>query len=256
MPIFRACLAVAMLAATVAAAQKPDTVTTKSGLRYVMVTHGKGALPKPGQLVRVHYTGRLTNGSVFDDSRPRGTPYEFHIGRGEVIKGWDVGVALLHVGDRATLIIPPALGYGAAGAGPEIPPNSVLLFDVELVGAKEYTLAQFIENTIDTKGIAAAEKMVKELKPGFEKTYHVDEDEINSLGYGYLGKQKVNEAIAVLRMNVARFPKSSNAYDSLGEAYMVAGKKELAIANYRRSFQLDGTNNNAMDMLAKIVGTP
>lgn len=114
-----------------------DTLTTASGLRYIIVEKAKDATaPKAevGKTVSVHYTGMLLSGKVFDSSRERGTPFQFALGQGQVIKGWDEGIALMHVGDKMRLIIPSELGYGANGAGGVIPPNATLLFDVELMG--------------------------------------------------------------------------------------------------------------------------
>jgi peptidylprolyl isomerase len=93
-------------------------------------------VPKEGEEVLVHYTGLLTDGTVFDSSRNRGEPFSFRLGAGRVIKGWDEGIARLRVGDRATLFIPPQLGYGARGAGGVIPPDASLIFVVELVGIR------------------------------------------------------------------------------------------------------------------------
>ena len=94
---------------------------------------GTGATAKTGDRVGVHYTGTLTDGTVFDSSRTRGTPFEFRLGSGQVIPGWEQGIAGMKIGGRRTLTIPPDLAYGARGAGGVVPPNAVLVFDVELL---------------------------------------------------------------------------------------------------------------------------
>jgi peptidylprolyl isomerase len=111
-------------------------VTTASGLKYVEITEGTGATPAKGQTVSVHYTGTLESGKKFDSSRDRDRAFEFQIGEGQVIKGWDEGLSTMKVGGRRKLIIPADLGYGARGAGGVIPPNATLIFDVELIGIK------------------------------------------------------------------------------------------------------------------------
>ena len=111
-------------------------VTTASGLKYVDLVEGSGPSPQIGQTVSVQYTGTLENGKKFDSSLDHGKPYEFPIGRGRVIKGWDEGLMTMKVGGRRKLIVPGALGYGPAGSPPSIPPNATLIFDVELLSIK------------------------------------------------------------------------------------------------------------------------
>jgi peptidyl-prolyl cis-trans isomerase A (cyclophilin A) len=109
---------------------------TDSGLRYKMIQKGAGKNAENGKVVSVHYTGQLEDGKVFDSSYPRKKPIEFPLGQGNVIEGWDEGIALLQVGDKARFVIPPHLGYGTSGAGGVIPPNATLIFDVELMDVK------------------------------------------------------------------------------------------------------------------------
>ncbi len=113
--------------------QFPDAATTESGLMYIVRQAGIGASPKAGANVKVHYTGRLLDGRVFDSSVQRGQPLAFAVGRGTVIRGWDEGILMMTKGEKRTLIIPPQLGYGARGAGGVIPPNAWLVFECELV---------------------------------------------------------------------------------------------------------------------------
>jgi peptidylprolyl isomerase len=115
-------------------------ISTPSGLQYEDTVEGTGASPKTGQTCAMHYTGWLwengVKGKKFDSSVDKGQPFEFPLGQGRVIKGWDEGVATMKVGGKRTLLIPPGLGYGVRGAGGVIPPNATLLFEVELVGVK------------------------------------------------------------------------------------------------------------------------
>ncbi len=109
---------------------------TSSGLDYVEVQAGTGPAPKSGDTVRVHYTGTFPDGRKFDSSVDRNQPFEFRLGMGQVIKGWDEGIALMKVGGKAKLIIPPHLAYGDRGSGDVIPAGATLHFDVELLAIK------------------------------------------------------------------------------------------------------------------------
>jgi len=106
---------------------------TTSGLRYQIIQKGSGKKAEKGNQVSVHYKGQLADGTVFDSSYKRNQPLDFQVGVGQVISGWDEGIQLLHVGDKARFVIPSDLGYGSRGAGGAIPPDAVLIFDVELV---------------------------------------------------------------------------------------------------------------------------
>ena len=109
---------------------------TDSGLRYKYINKGNGKKAEKGKTVSVHYSGSLENGKIFDNSYGRKKPIEFPLGMGHVIEGWDEGIALLQVGDKARFVIPSYLGYGSSGAGGVIPPNATLIFDVELMDVK------------------------------------------------------------------------------------------------------------------------
>ncbi len=130
-------VALAGMAARAAPAGAQPVTSTPSGLKIIEIKVGTGASPKAGQTVVVHYTGWLyeagKKGKKFDSSLDRGQPFEFPLGKGQVIPGWDEGVATMKVGGKRTLIVPPDLGYGSSGAGGVIPPNATLIFDVELL---------------------------------------------------------------------------------------------------------------------------
>ena len=135
-----AAIVVTLTSAKFTPAKAQPVMTTPDGLKIIDTQPGTGASPQTGQTCVMHYTGWLyengTKGKKFDSSVDRGSPFEFKIGVGQVIRGWDEGVATMKVGGKRTLIIPPDLGYGARGAGGVIPPNATLIFDVELLGVK------------------------------------------------------------------------------------------------------------------------
>jgi len=235
----------------------PALTTTASGLQYAITAHGDGPAPQAGQVVIAHYTGTLPDGTVFDTTRKAdGKPFAFSLGRKQVIKGWDEGFALLHVGDKAVFVIPAELAYGDKPRGP-IPANATLRFEVELVELKGQALADLLQETIDTAGLAAAQAKFVELQANQFAGLYVDEGQLNGLGYRYLGKAgKLPEALAVLKWNVDLFPASGNVYDSYGEALVKNGDRAGALAAYAKAVELDATNKNAVKFLDELKATP
>ena len=114
----------------------PEAIQTESGLMYEVIEKGNGAFPKSGQKVTVHYTGYLADGTKFDSSVDRGTPFEFQLGVGQVIKGWDEGIILCEKGGKIKLILPYWVAYGEQGRPPSIPGKSTLIFDIELISSE------------------------------------------------------------------------------------------------------------------------
>jgi hypothetical protein len=236
------------------ALSQTDTLNTSSGLKYIVISKGTGKKAETGKTVSVHYIGKLTDGSEFDNSYSRGAPIEFILGAGQVIKGWDEGIGLMNVGDKMKLIIPPDLAYGDKGAGKVIPPNATLIFDVELMGVHK-PLKSFLDtvmNVILNKSVQEGIDLYYSIKDDNEKGYNFKEDQLNTLGYQLLQAGMKKEAIEIFKVNVEQFPKSFNVYDSLGEGYMANGDTKLAIKNYEKSLKLNPANDNAKKMLDKL----
>lgn len=231
-----------------------DTTITSSGLKYIEIEKGTGPKAEVNKAVDVHYTGYLLDGKIFDSSRDRNEPIEFVLGTGQVIKGWDEGIALMNVGDKLRLIIPPNLAYGEKGSGDVIPSNSTLVFDVELmnVSSPKISITETLFQTIIEKDIESAIKQYKELKEFSKDKYNFKESQLNTLGYKLLQLGKIKEAITIFNLNIQEYPNSSNVYDSMGEAYMIDGNKELAVENYKKSLELNPKNKNASDMLKNL----
>ena len=235
-------------------AQSGDTITTKSGLKYLVLSKGKGVHAEVNKNVEVHYTGYLTDGKVFDSSVERGDPIEFILGTGQVISGWDEGISLMNVGDKFRLIIPSNLAYGEKGAGNVIPPNSTLIFDVELIsiGDPKPSINEALMDLVLADSIPAAIIKYHDLKKNNSNDYNFKESQLNSFGYQLLQVGKIDQAIALLKLNTETYPESANVYDSLGEAYMIKGNKEAALMNYEKSLKLNPKNKNAEDNIKKL----
>ncbi|MBK9248928.1 MAG: FKBP-type peptidyl-prolyl cis-trans isomerase [Ignavibacteria bacterium] len=233
-----------------------DTITTKSGLRYYYTHKGSGERARVGHLMIVHYTGTFLDGKKFDSSRDRNEPFTFVLSKGQVIKGWDEGIGLLKIGDRATFIIPYELAYGEKGRG-TIPPKSVLIFDVEFLDMKEKSVGMILSDIVyaDTNNLnitGACNKFHELQSKNFAGIYQTESD-LNNLGYRLLTKAKnPKAALEIMKLNVEAYPESANVYDSIAEVYMELGDTALAIKNYEHSLKLNPKNTNAEEMLVKL----
>jgi len=237
---------------SVASIYSGDTIKTESGLKYIIKKKGSGKKSETGKAAEVHYTGWLIDGKKFDSSRDRDETFEFILGAGKVIKGWDEGVSLMRVGDKFRFIIPPELAYGEKGAGESIPPNATLIFDVELIGVhnpKKPIIDTLMDVILNGGGIKKAKELYYNLKDEHEDEYNFKESQLNILGYQLLQVSMVKEAIEIFKLNVEEFSDAFNTYDSLGEAYMINGDTKLAIKNYEISLKLNPKNDNAKKMI-------
>lgn len=233
-----------------------DTSITISGLKYIIIEKGTGEKAVTGKEAAVHYTGYLLNGFEFDSSIPRKAPIEFTLGKGMVIKGWDEGISLMSIGDKMRLIIPSNLAYGEKGSGDVIPPNSTLIFDVELVGLTDpkTPIYPVLEEIVLNESVEKAIEKYKELKKNSPDDYNFKESQLNTLGYRLMRVQMMAEAIKIFEFNAEQFPESSNVYDSLGEAYMHSEKLDEAVKCYEKSLELNPENSNAKLMIQKLSG--
>ena len=231
-----------------------DTLTTASGLKYIVIEKGNGVKAEAGKQVSVNYAGYLLNGKEFDNSYKRGKPIKFILGAGQVIKGWDEGIALMQVGDKFRLIIPSQLGYGEKGGGNVIPPNSTLIFDTQLmdVSAPKLSIADTLLLTIFEKGIDSAAAQYHELYKNKKNDYDFDEDQLSALAYRFMNNGMFQNAIGLLKLNAETYPESFNVMDGLGEAYMMNGDKELARQCFEKALKLNPQDNNAGEALKKL----
>jgi hypothetical protein len=233
--------------------EKQDTVTTSSGLKYIILEKGNGVKAEIGKEVSVNYTGYLPDGKVFDSSYKRGRPIKFILGEGEVIKGWDEGIALMQVGDKFRLIIPPQLAYGETGAG-AIPPNATLIFDTQLmaVNVPKLSLTDSLIMSIITNGPDSAENKFHEIIKNAKDKYDLDEDKFLMLGYRLLQGNMFKQALEIFKMNVELHPDSFDAYDGLSEGYLANGNLEMALESCKKSLQINPDNENAKEQLKRL----
>ncbi len=232
---------------------KPSLVqSTKSGLKIVVTKRGPQQKLKEGDFIVVHYTGLFTSGKKFDSSLDRSEPFGFRLGSGAVIKGWDEGFKHLHVGDQALFIIPPSLAYGSKGRGDAMPPDSTLVFLVEVLGTKKGAVSEVIEKTLQAKGVAAAISEYRDLRgKGFADLFSSQED-LMLPAYHLMKQGKNQDCLTLLQFYADEHPQSASAFESLGEVHEKVGDTAKAIQSYERSLQLDPKNPEVTEKLKQL----
>jgi len=213
---------------------------TATGLTYLVTKNGSGRRAKSGEVALVRLTGLVQNGVIFRRTPDSADPEPIFLREGSKISGLLEGIELLHAGDSAIFLIPPALGFGVhSGYAGAIPPNSPLIYFVELTDVKSNSVGQWFRDYVKSSGLnAAVDAYRAQEKMGFPELFH-SEGEMNELGYEFLRKASFKEAIQAFRLNVESYPRSANAYDSLGDAYAKSGERDLAIQNYRKALAID-----------------
>lgn len=239
-------------------AQKTDTLTTATGLKYYFIKKGDGPSLTPGWVAIWNYKLTLLDGTKIDATADRGVPFAAQYRSHKLIAGADEALSLMHVGDRGIFIMPYTIAYGVKGTGP-IPPKATLVFDMELLDTKPKSLTMVLDSVLYPKStpndsvpqMDLVLKTFKQQKRDEFKAVYVSEDDLNAIGYELIKKYPA-DAVTLFKLNVGMYPKSWNAYDSLAEGYMDMGKTRLAIKNYEKSLKLNPKNTNGEDMLKKL----
>lgn len=240
-------------------AAEPKYSQTASGLRYAISAPGKGPVARKGQYIVFNYVAKLEDGTVFDDSKKRKEPMALTAGEpGSWIAGLQEGLELLHAGDKATLLIPPAIAYGEKGNEYlKVPANATVRYDVEITGIKTQALSDVMFRAMKAGGLENGKKVFAQLKAKDFPDVYPGSGMLNYLGYGYLYRfNKFPEAIALLQWNLELYPDNGNLVDSLAEAYFVSGDRAKAIEYYEKALKLEPEMKGSQKMLEKLKNNP
>lgn len=221
-----------------------------SGLRYLVLKAG-ARKPASGQLAIVSYLLCLPSGK-FVDASAKGSGFAFALGERQVVKGFEEAVRHVGLGGQVEAWLPARLAYGRKGSPPAIKPNAQLMFRISLDGMSETALSLLLKHAYDKGGIPAMQRAYARASAKHFAGMYAREDDLNSLGYRFIKRKKYDAAIAVLSYNAQRFPQSWNSYDSLGDAYGIAGRKAPAIENYKKALDLNPKDQNAIEQLKKL----
>lgn len=226
-------------------AQSNDTITTASGLKYIIVKKGNGAPAEPGKEIGIHGIGTFTNGEIFWETRTTNFPFYYVADANQVIKGCEEGVQLMHVGDRYIFIMPPELAYGSRKRDP-IPPNSTLIFDYELVSVEDPKppVADTLYQAMNASGLKYTKELYHKLKETSFNAYNFREDQLVDLAYKLRKDKKYKEALAFLEMNLALFPQSAYTFYGYGDVYNDMGDNTKALDYFEKSLTLDPHNKS------------
>ena len=224
-----------------------DTITTASGLKYIILEKGNGIQADSGKEVEVNYNWYLTNGSLIGSSINTDDPYYFVLGTGKVVKGWDEGISYMHVGDHFRFIIPPQLGCGSTGYKYIVPPNATLIFDTYLlsVGNAKNEIVDTLLNLTMNNGVDSAISLYKKLYNTERNKYLFIEDQLNILGFKLLMRQRKDDAIKILKLNIEMYPESAKALNNMGTAYLKLKDRNNALKYFEKALILDPENNIA-----------
>jgi FKBP-type peptidyl-prolyl cis-trans isomerase len=233
-----------------------------SGVLVVRMREGHGRQPKLGDIVVLRATGLLDNGSEFRHPPEDGSPGWFWLLPGRQPPGLIQAMSLLHVGDSAVIVVPASLGYGPnGGLKGAVPPNAALTYVVDLLDVKSDDVAARIEETIDAggpggspSGVDAAIKEYRSWQAQGFPDQHLDEKQMNGLGYELLKKDDFEGSIKIFQLTLETYPGSANLHDSLGEAYAKHGEKEKAIEEYRKALALDPKMESSVQALKELLG--
>jgi hypothetical protein len=221
-----------------------------SGLRYIVMKPG-ARKPAGGQVAIVSYLLCLPSGK-FVDASAKGAGFAFALGERQVVRGFEEAVRHLGLGGQVEAWLPARLAYGAKGSAPAIKPNAQLMFRISLDGMSDTALSLQLKHAYDKGGLPAMRAAYARAAAKRFAGMYAREDDLNSLGYRFIKRKKYDAAIAVLTFNAQRFPQSWNSYDSLGDAYNIAGRKPPAIENYKKALDLNPKDQNAVEQLKKL----